>query len=92
MKGLLITPEASVTEFVPANGRDFTLEELQKGVEGCIEIIDITDKTIMVVNEDGKGRLYPNMMATVIAKGCRAIFPHDYIAGNAVLCASDMVK
>ena len=92
MKGLLITPEASVTEFVPANGRDFTLEELQKGVEGCIDIIDLTDKTIMVVNEDGKGRLYPNMMATVIAKGCRAIFPHDYIAGNAVLCASDMVK
>ncbi len=92
MKGLLITPEASVTEFVPANGRDFTLEELQKGVEGCIEIIDLTEKTIMVVNEDGKGRLYPNMMATVIAKGCRAIFPHDYIAGNAVLCASDMVK
>ncbi len=92
MKGLLITPEASVTEFVPANGRDFTLEELQKGVEGCIEIIDLTDKTIMVVNEDGKGRLYPNMMATVIAKGCRAIFPHDYIAGNAVMCPSDMVK
>ena len=92
MKGLLITPEASVTEFVPANGRDFTLEELQKGVEGCIQIIDLTDKTIMVVNEDGKGRLYPNMMATIIAKGCRAIFPHDYIAGNAVLCASDMVK
>jgi hypothetical protein len=92
MKGLLITPEASVTEFVPANGRDFTLEELQKGVDGCIEIIDLTDKTIMVVNEDGKGRLYPNMMATVIAKGCRSIFPNDYIAGNAVLCASDMVK
>lgn len=92
MKGLLITPEASVTEFVPANGRDFTLEELQKGVEGCIEIIDLTDKTIMVVNEDGKGRLYPNMMATIIAKGCRAIFPHDYIAGNAVMCPSDMVK
>ena len=92
MKGLLITPEASVTEFVPANGRDFTLEELQKSVDGCIEIIDLTDKTIMVVNEDGKGRLYPNMMATVIAKGCRAIFPHDYIAGNAVMCPSDMVK
>jgi len=92
MKGLLITPEASVTEFVPANGRDFTLEELQKGVEGCIEIIDLTEKTIMVVNEDGKGRLYPNMMATVIAKGCHAIFPHDYIAGNAVMCPSDMVK
>ena len=30
MNGLLITPEASVTPLVPANGRDFTLEELQK--------------------------------------------------------------
>ena len=67
MNGLLITPEASVTELVPANGRDFTLEELQESVGGCIEIIDLTEKTILVVNEDGKGRLYPNMMATVIA-------------------------
>lgn len=60
MKGLLITPEASVTELVPANGRDFTLEELQKSVDGCIEIIDLTPKTIMIVNEDGKGRMYPD--------------------------------
>lgn len=92
MNGLLITPEASVTELVPANGRDFTLEELQESVGGCIEIIDLTEKTILVVNEDGKGRLYPNMMATVIAKGCRAIFPRDYIAGNVVMCHTDMVK
>lgn len=92
MNGLLITPEASVTPLVPANGRDFTLEELQKSVGGCIEIIDLTEKTIMVINEDGKGRLYPNMMATVLAKASRAIFPYDYIAGNAVMCASDMVK
>lgn len=92
MNGLLITPEASVTELVPANGRDFTLEELQESVGGCIEIIDLTEKTILVVNEDGKGRLYPNMMATVIAKGCRAILPRDYIAGNVVMCHTDMVK
>lgn len=92
MKGLLITPEASVTEFVPANGRDFTLEELQESVGGYIEIIDLTKKSIMIVNDDGKGILYPNMTATVIAKACHAISPNDYIAGNAVLCASDMVK
>ena len=92
MNGLLITPEASVTPLVPANGRNFTLEELQRSVGGCIEILDLTPKTIMIVNEDGKGRLFPNMMATVIAKGCRAIFPRDYIAGNAVMCPSCMVK
>lgn len=92
MNGLLITPEASVTPLVPANGRDFTLEELQKSVGGCIEILDLTEKSIMIVNEDGKGRLYPNMMATVIAKASNAILPWDYIAGNAVMCASCMVK
>ena len=92
MKGLLITTDASVTEFVPANGRYFTLEELQKGVEGFIEIIYLTENTIMVVNEDGKRRLNHNMIATVIAKVFNAIFPHDYIAGNAVMCNSDMVK
>ena len=92
MKGLLITTDASVTEFVPANGRDFTLEELQKGVEGFIEIIYLTENTIMVVNEDGKRRLNQNMIATVIAKWFNAIFQQDYIAGNAVMCQSDMVK
>ena len=93
MKGLLITPEASVTEFVPANGRDFTLEELQKGVDGCIEIIDLTEKTIMVVNEDGKAqRLEPNSAATVLAKALGAIAMNDFIVGNALMCPSDMVK
>ena len=92
MKVLLITTDASVTEFVPANGRDFTLEELQKGVEGFIEIIYLTENTIMVVNEDGKRRLNQNMIATVIAKWFNAIFQQDYIAGNAVMCQSDMVK
>ena len=91
-KGLLITPEAIVTEIKPKNGTDFSLAELQKNVGGYIEIVELTPKTIMVVNENGKGSPFPNMMATIIAKSCYAIFPDDYIAGNAVLCASDMVK
>lgn len=76
----------------PANGTDFTLEELQGFVGGYIEIIDITDKVIMVVNEEGKGALEPNGMATVLAKAHGAIFPHDYIAGDALMCPSGMVK
>jgi hypothetical protein len=91
-KGLLITPEAVVTEVKPKNGTDFSLEELQEKVGGHIEVVELTPKTIMVVNEEGKGSLFPNMMATIIAKSCYAIFPDDYIAGNAVLCANDMVK
>ena len=61
-------------------------------VGGYIEIIDVTDSVIMVVNEEGKGVLEPNGMATALAKAHGAIFPHDYIAGNALMCPSDMVK
>lgn len=89
---LLIKTDGSVQKTYPANGSDFTLEELQGFVEGIIEIIDIGSGVIMVVNEEGKGVLEPNSMATVIAKARCAIFPHDYIAGNVLMCPSDMVK
>lgn len=78
---------------LPANGTDFSLEELQGFVGGYIEVVHITENVIMVVNEEGKAqRLEPNGMATVLAKAHGAIFPHDYIAGNALMCPSDMVK
>lgn len=76
----------------PANGTDYKLEELQRLVDGNIEIVTLTTNTIMVVNEEGKGCLPKNVKATVMAKALGAIFPEDHIAGNALLCASDMVK
>lgn len=92
MNALLIKSDNSVTGITPANGEDFTLEELQGYVGGWIEIIEITPNVIMVVNEEGKGMLEPNGFATVIAKSQNAIFPHDYIAGDALMCPSAMVK
>lgn len=89
---ILFEANGRVQGVFPANGTDFSLEELQGFVGGYIEIIDVTEKVIMVVNEDGKRGLEPNGMATVLAKAHGAIFPHDYIAGNALMCASDMVK
>jgi hypothetical protein len=89
---MILKTDGSVQKVQPANGSDFTLEELQGFVEGLIEIIDIGSDMIMVVNEEGKGVLEPNSMATVIAKARSAILPHDYIAGNALMCPSDMVQ
>lgn len=89
---ILIKTDGRMQGVRPANGGDFSLEELQGFVEGLIEIIDLTPNVIMVVNEEGKGLLEPNPAATVIAKARGAIFPHDYIAGNALMCPSDMVK
>ena len=76
----------------PANGNDYSLEELQRLVDGRIEIVTLTTNSIMVINEEGKGKLPKNLRATVMAKALGAIFPEDYIAGNALLCATDMVK
>lgn len=76
----------------PANGNDYSLEELQRLVDGRIEIVTLTTNSIMVINEDGKGVYPKNVKATVMAKALGAIFPEDHIAGNALLCASDMVK
>lgn len=89
---LILKTDGSVQKVQPANGSDFTLEELQGFVEGLIEIIDIGSDMIMVVNEEGKGVLELNKKATVIAKARSAILPHDYIAGNALMCPSDMVQ
>lgn len=89
---ILIKCDGTATGIVPVNGRDFSLEELQGMVEGLIEIVPLTENVIMVVNEEGKGRLLPNTNATVIARAQNAIFPGDYIAGNALMCPSEMVK
>ena len=90
--GILLTVTGAAVGVAPANLNDYTLEELQGLVEGRIEIVTLTTNTIMVINEEGKGVLPKNVMATVMAKAHGAIFPEDYIAGDVLLCASDMVK
>ena len=89
---ILIKSDGEAKGVVPANGGDFTLEELQGFVGGLIEIVTLSNNVIMVVNEEGKGVLPPNPTATIIAKTQNAIFPFDYIAGDALMCPSGMVK
>ena len=89
---ILIKTDATTAGIFPANGSDFQLEELQGLVDGRIEIVTVTEKVIMVINEEGKDVLPINVMATVMAKAQRAIFPWDYICGDVVMCPSEMVK
>lgn len=74
----------------PANGKQFTLEELQGFVGGYIEIVFLDDNTLMVVNEEGKLHgLGLNIMATAIyQKLTRRI---DTIVGNALICPRHMI-
>lgn len=51
----------------PSNGTKFTLEELQKLVDGNIELIQLGGNMIMFCNDEGKIRhLQLNVLATML--------------------------
>lgn len=89
----IIYPDGREEKISPANGNDFSLEEVQKIVGGYIEVVGLSDGNILVLNEEGKlCGLDENPKATVIAHEHKAMFPHDYIVGNVLICSSDMLK
>jgi hypothetical protein len=72
-------------EVAPANGTDFTLEELQAIVGGYIEAFYLRDSTIMMLNEDGKRLALPfNLIATRLAHQ-HGLPGDDFILGDVVI-------
>ena len=83
---LLIPPFGDNVEITPADGRTFTLIELQQLVGGYIEALRTSDGRWLFLNEDGKRlELPPNSAATFLMRGL--IRPDDYIVGNAIVCS-----
>lgn len=81
--------DGSKVKIEPNPGPRFSLDEMQKVVGGLIELIGL-DKGYMVVNEEGKIYQLPfNFEATKLAYENKAIFPGDYIAGDALVCTID---
>lgn len=63
--GLLIRPDGTKEHIIPEDGEAFSLEEMQKYVEGYIELIPDLDGRIIIANEEGKLNNMPiNMTAT----------------------------
>ena len=92
MKNYIINANGAKTEVAPKSGNSFTLEELQEHVGGYIEIIRLTNKYLMVVNEEGKLLNMPfNSEATDIARQHKAIYPNDMIVGNALVAQESMI-
>lgn len=87
----LITEKYGVSQIIPENSRAFKLVEIQKYVDGYIEIVRLNDEQIMVVNEEGKFTKGCNQIASAIAHLHRAIRQCDYIAGDVVVCPSKML-
>lgn len=82
----LIAPDRVPESITPANGRTFTLPELQALVGGYIEALRLPDGVRwLFLNEDGKRlKLAYNDAATVLMH--QLLRPDDYIVGPAVLC------
>lgn len=91
-KAYLITEKDEVREISPKNGKYFNLVEAQKLVDGYIEVVYLTDEQIMIINEDGKYGKGENRKATEIAHKHKAIMYFDFIAGDAILCPSSMLR
>lgn len=88
---VLIKTDGSMSPLYPENGSTFVLEEAQKAVDGLIEVVNLNEKIIFIVNEEGKFTKEPNPVATLLAQVYRAIVPRDYIAGDCILCPSVML-
>lgn len=81
----------TISDVEPANGTDFSLEELQQYVGGLIEIVETpTPGQIMVVNEEflfnGSN---PNPIATAMME--RPGEP-AMICGSVVICDDEQVR
>ena len=88
----IIKTDGTCQPVQPANGTDFTLEEMQAIVGGDIELVYLNDTEIMVVNEEGKNNsLDLNREATRVF---RKNYPDsdDYIVGNVLVCDDEQIR
>lgn len=94
MEAKIYKQSGRVAKVTPSNGKHFTLTELQCLVGGYIEIVHLGNEEVMVIREDGKmcQDTEINHSATRIAWEKQAIWAHDCIVGNALVCPSEMVK
>ena len=92
---VLINPAPSGHEEVsPANGTDWTLEELYKLIDtDLIEVVPVNDDLILIVDEEGlcKESPIPNPEASGVVEYHNRHFK-DKIVGKAILCPSSMLK
>ena len=83
--GMIITIDSDMKVVRPKNGSDFSLDELHSFVGGTIDIISVSARLYMVVNDDGLILGLPyNPAASFIYK--------RPIVGNVLLCPKHMIK
>lgn len=84
--------DGTVEEISPANGRDFSLSEVQELVHGLIDVVNIPDsEMIFIVNDEG---ILLNMEQNIFASFiCSLMFGQPCaLFGDVVYCHTDMLK
>lgn len=78
------------TTVTPANGRSFTLKEMQRYVGGYIEPLPLRDGRILWLNEEGKLDELPyNPVADQIAHEGTGIAWNDGIVGDVLIATRE---
>jgi hypothetical protein len=86
MKNQIIKTDGTIIEAVPADGKRFTLKELQAAVGGLIELAVLRDGRDLWLNEEGKLEgLDVNLAATALWQDSYG--PHDIIVGDVIITA-----
>ena len=83
-----ILVDGTTLEAKPANGKDFSLDELQGFVGGYIERLVLPNGQMMFLDEEGKlaGKAI-NPAATYMTRGLVA--DDDLIVGDVILCTPE---
>ena len=84
--------DGTVERISPKNGEEFVLKEVYELLQcSLVEVVYLGGGYIMIIDEEGKfsGKAV-NEKATRKAIAANAIFPGDYIVGDAVFCESSL--
>lgn len=85
--------DGSRRQITPADGRYFSLDEMQKIVGGCIQILPLNGEMMLVVNEDGKNLAPPlpvNPVVTLLTRNL--IADDDLIVGDVLICSEEYLQ
>ena len=87
----IIKTTGEVIETQPANGTDFSLEELQTIVGGYIEVVSLHDGRLIVCDEQGKQKSKDiNHTATDLFR--LTLLTNDFLVGDILVCREEQIK
>jgi hypothetical protein len=83
----LIRTNGAEETVTPANGKVFSLEEMQAFVGGDIQLLTLPDGREIVLAEEGKVLGMPeNPKGTLLLQTVDGIIPDDYCVGDILVC------